>query len=322
MSGTALDKPVQSGHPTAVLTAPHEYQPFSRSFQHAYRRPMLGRNLRRTSPGDPFATVAPRGPEGDPPTRRRPRTRRPVPNGRATLGGLLVASAMVATWWVAVGSGRSTTTRFVVTTRSIDPGQRLEAADVRLVPMDLPPTVRAGAFNDPSAIDGTISLGPLAAGELVQEGALAPAPAPTGREFSFAVDTPWAVDGSLRSGDRIDVFATVADGDRQRTTKVLAGAVVRHLSATGGGLGESTGLTITVAVDGAARLEGAVSALRGSALTVARATGVTPTESAQPSPEPAGDDASTATTTSTTPKRSTSPSGRVSTTTAPPGGGR
>lgn len=220
---------------------------------------------------------------------------------------------MVGAWWLASGGDADATTRFVVASRTIDPGHRFEPDDLRLVAMDLAPSVRAGAFTDPEALLDAVSLGPLGAGALVQEPAIATTPPGSSREFSFAVATPWAVDGALVPGDRIDVLATEPDGGR--TTKVLADAVVRHVSSTGGGLGESTGLTITVAVDSAARLEGAVSALRGSELTVARTTGATEA-GADPDGEDATDRrAAERSPTTTVAKRTTRPGATTTTTT-------
>lgn len=238
------------------------------------------------------------------------------------MGGLLVATAALATWWLTSQAGRTTPTRYVVAARAIDPGHRIEAADLRLTPIALPPSVAGGAFTEVPAVVGTVALGPIGRGGLVHDGAIAPATGTrSGRELSFAVNTPWAVDGALRPGDRIDVYATEADGTDEATTEVLAGAVVRHVSSSGGGLGEPTGLTITVAVHNAADLDRAVSRLRSADLTVVRSTGVTSLESARSEGEPTADrgDPIPRSTTTTAPTRSTR-SGRATTTTTPGAG--
>src|SRR5690606_26802825 len=147
-------------------------------FSAVYGRPMPRRPLRRPrSDADPFATpasVRDRLAAADPPE-RLPRPRRSLPDGRAVLGGLLVACAMLGTWWVSTSAHQGAPTRYLVAARAIAPGHRFEPADVRLVAMDLAPPVRAGALTDPAALEGSVALGPLTEGALVQEAALAPA---------------------------------------------------------------------------------------------------------------------------------------------------
>jgi Flp pilus assembly protein CpaB len=229
-----------------------------------------------------------------------------------------VATAALGSWWITTGATGTPSTSYVVAARSIDPGQRIEAQDLRLATLTLPPAIAATAFTDTSPVSGSIALGPIGAGGLLQRDSVAPSTGTrTGRELSFAVETPWAVDGALRPGDRIDVFATTTEGVEARTTKVLAGVLVRHLSNTGGGLGEPTGMTITVAVPATADASRAVSALRGTDLTVARATGVLdlPTdEPAASSSDDRGDPIPRSTTTTVAP-RSAGTAGRAATTT-------
>lgn len=288
---------------------------------------MLRRTIRSTShASDPFSppTHGRQRHQAQHDSVRVPRSRRGLPDGRAVVGGLLVAVATLGTWWVTAQAGRAAPARYVVATRAIDPGHRIEDADLRLTPIDLPPSVARTAFTELRSVVGTVALGPIGQGGLLSENGIAPTVGSrSGREISFAVETPWAVDGALRAGDRIDVFATAASGTDGETTKVLAGAVVRHLSASGGGLGESTGLTITVAVGDVSDLDRAVNELRIADLTVVRATGVAQTESSRsgnaadagrgdPTPSPS---------TTSVPTRSTTPKRSVTTTTLRPGAG-
>lgn len=288
---------------------------------------MPRRTIRRLPSGpDPFS------PPGSDRERRRlgqettraPRPRRGLPDGRAVVGGLLVATAALGTWWITVEAGRTTPTRYVVAAHPIGPGHVIETGDLRLVPMVLSPSVAAGAFTDVPSVAGSVAVGPISEGALVQTGGMAPSTgAPTGREISFAVETPWAVDGTLRTGDRIDVFATAAAGADGDTRQVLSGAVVRRLSSTGGGLGEPTGLTITVALHRSADLAGAVSALRTAELTVVRTTGMTSAEPSTRAATPATDrDEARRRSTTTTSPRSAGPGRSVTTTTVRAGAGR
>ncbi|MBA3282245.1 MAG: hypothetical protein H0U29_08450, partial [Acidimicrobiia bacterium] len=206
------------------------------------------------------------------------RTIRPrpgLPGSRAVVGGLLVALAAVGTWWAASGAGRSAEERYVVASRTVGPGERIEADDVRLATLDLPDSLRPMAFLDARSVIGSVALGPLEPGELLQAGSIAPAAgSPDTREVSFAVETDWAVAGSLRAGDRIDVFATYEGTGAPTSTRVLTNATVRRVGATGDeGLGESRTQTITVAVDGPDGAKDLVTAARAATITVLRVTG-------------------------------------------------
>lgn len=194
------------------------------------------------------------------------------------VGGLLVALAAIGTWWAAAGAGRSGGERYLVATRLVGPGERIEADDVRLATLDLPDSLRSVAFAEDSAVVGSVALGPLEPGELLQAGSIAPAAgSPDTREVSFAVETDWAVAGSLRPGDRIDVFATYEGTGAPTSTRVLTNATVRRVGTTGGdGLGESRSQTITVAVDGSEPAEDLVTAARAATITVLRVTGTNP----------------------------------------------
>ena len=191
------------------------------------------------------------------------------------VGGLLVALAALVAWVAASAAGRPPTTRYVVATGPIGPGQVIEADDLRLIVADLPPGVRATVFRDPTSVVGRVALGPLGAGELVAAGSLTDDPPPEGeRELTFPVAPGWALGGTLQPGDRIDVFATYGDGVSSQTLRVLAGATVRRTTeADGSGLGDGAGPTITVGVDREVSIETVVNATRAAEVTVVRVTG-------------------------------------------------
>ncbi|QXC62395.1 hypothetical protein KSP35_06235 [Aquihabitans sp. G128] len=207
------------------------------------------------------------------------RTIRPrvgLPGSRSVVGGLLVALAALGTWWVATGAGADPVPRYVVATRLIGPGERLTAQDLGWSSVGLPARLRAQAFDDPGDLVGTVALGPIDEGELVQSGAIeAVGPGTVRRELSFAVESDWAVDGTLRPGDRIDVFTTSGEGEGATSERVLAGATVQAISSSGGdGLGEQRGQTITVAVADPDVVAATVTGSRADTVTVVRVTGV------------------------------------------------
>ncbi len=201
--------------------------------------------------------------------------RRGLPSSRSVVGGLLVAVAALGTWWAAVGGTHPPVPTYAVATHMIGPGHQLEPADIRLVAVALPAGLHAAAFSTAGDLRGAVALGPIAAGELVQAGAVSTRTGAgrRGTELSFAVDPDWAVAGTLRVGDRIDVFAT---RDRGGTSRVLAGATVARLVSAGGyGLGEQRSQVLTVTVSRRASLADLVDATRAGTITVTRVTGAT-----------------------------------------------
>lgn len=190
------------------------------------------------------------------------------------VGGLLVAVGALGTWAAITGAGETDDQRYVVADHVIAPGQRIQPEDLRIESMDLPDGVDASAFTDAADLVDTIALGPIAVGELVQAGSVASAgAAEPAAQLSFSVETDWAVAGSLRVGDVIDVFTTDDRSAAAETTLVLDDVVVRRISEPGDdGLGADRNQTITVGVASPAAIEGAVTATRTGTVTVVRVT--------------------------------------------------
>jgi Flp pilus assembly protein CpaB len=190
------------------------------------------------------------------------------------VGGLLVAAAVLLAWWAASTAGRPPTTRYVAAVGSVGPGEVIERDDLTLVVAELPPDVRGRVFSDPASVVGRVALGPIGTGELVAAGSITDDAPPTGeRELTFPVSAAWALDGDLRPGDRIDVFATYGDGVSSQTLRILAGATVRRTTeADGTGLGDRAGPTVTVGVSRDVSVETVVNATHAASLTVVRVT--------------------------------------------------
>lgn len=210
------------------------------------------------------------------PTGRIGRTitpRRGLPSTRAVVGGLLVAVAAVGTWATVISAGAGAPPRYVVSARAIGPGQQIETGDLTWATVDLPPDQRARAFTDAEAIVGSIALGPMTPGEIIQVGSVTTDRPDEGqRELSFTVDAAWAVGGRLRPGDTIDVFATDDGVDGRTSTKVLSRATIRRIdTAAGDGFGQTDQQVLTVGIgDEATAL---ITAARNGDLTVVRANG-------------------------------------------------
>lgn len=161
-------------------------------------------------------------------------------------------------------------TAYVVAARPIPPGHVVAPGDLRLVPLTLGHGVSAGAFTDPAAAAGRVALGPVDEGELVQaavlsEGRQGDSPV----EVSFALPRDRAVDGRLRNGDRVDVFAT--EGDRTRA--VLERVLVVTVTNTGNASVMAGGdVMVTVGLDDPADRSDLIHALRLGEVTLARST--------------------------------------------------
>ena len=152
-----------------------------------------------------------------------------LPNGRAVLGGLLVAAAAVGTYSAWSGADDAPTTRYAVATRDVAVGEVLEASDVELVAMEAPATVATAAFEGDEAalLVGQVAVAPLSAGDLVQRSALVvPEDAVAARQLSFPIDVAAALAGTLEVGEHVDVLATVEG----TTELVAADAVVARVS--------------------------------------------------------------------------------------------
>lgn len=210
------------------------------------------------------------------PARRILGRRRGLPTNRAVVGGLLVAVALIGTWWAAAGANRAPSTRYVVAGRDIGPGERLRTGDLRLVAVKLPPSLEAHALTRLDGLDDVVTTGPVGAGELVQASMLTRARGDgDARELSLVVQADWAVGGTLRAGNRIDVLVTFGDGAAATTEVVLSGATVRRISSVGdGGIGGTRTQNVTVAIANPSEAQKVTNAARAGDITITRATGV------------------------------------------------
>ena len=121
---------------------------------------------------------------------------------------------------------------------------------------------------------GAVALAPIGEGELVQRSAvLTGGPSEPTREFSFPIDRDRALNGDLRSGERVDVLATYGSGTDAATTVLARDAnVIRSADAKSGTLGSSGKLIITLALASADQLLDAAHAAQVASITVVRST--------------------------------------------------
>lgn len=225
--------------------------------------------------------------------RRRSRSagaRRSFPSGRALVGGLLVTMAAVVVFAAYAGAQERPTSSVVVARRDLDPGQRLTAADVEVRAVAVPAELADRSFPDVGGLVGAVTLGPIGAGELVQEGAVrAGGDEDDGPEFSFPVDRERALAGDVRPGEEVDLLATFGSGS-DATTEVLARrARVLHVQeARTGTLGSSGRLVLTVGLASGAEVIDVAHASQVAVLTLVRPSSVTSSAGTAPATGSAG----------------------------------
>ena len=229
-------------------------------------------------------------PDEDVAPTERHRTRAPrvvartpgVPGARAIVGGLLVTVAAVGTFW----SWRATTgapdRAYAVASRELQPGERLDGDAVRFEAVDLPPGVAGAAFTSPAQLEGRVLVAPVNEGELLQEGSVSDqVGGDPAAEVSITLARDLAVDGRLRPGDTVDVYAT-----EDQTTVAAEGLRVVAVTEAGGSFADGSELTVTLALPDPAGGVPIVQAAREGQVTLVRtthATGQTASSDADPS---------------------------------------
>ncbi len=208
--------------------------------------------------------------------------RRGLPTGRAVVGALLVSLAAIGLFVAYRQAVGEPDTSFVVLNGRVEAGQRVTAADVQMEKIELPDSVTATVFSDPSSVIGGVAIVPLRAGEMLQRSdilLLAPGEAPDDppwRELSFSIASARAVDGQIRPGETIDLIATYSvQGDTDTVVVFRDAPVLRITEASDGLLSSTGGFTITVALADPSTVLAAVNAVDDAQeLTVVRATKV------------------------------------------------
>lgn len=211
---------------------------------------------------------------------RRIERRRSLPGGRAVAGGFLVA---VATVGVFAAHSRATavpTRSFVVAGRTLEPGTRLVASDLRVAEVavaDGAALADRGLFTERGALIGAVTVGPIGAGEFVQASAVVRRTGPSdAHEISLAIEPARAVGGALRAGERVHVVATFGAGADAYSTVVVRSAQVVAVEGAGGGLADTRTLTITLAVTTGDEAIAVAHAVDAGKLTLVRAGAVDP----------------------------------------------
>lgn len=181
-------------------------------------------------------------------TPRVVRRRRALPNGRAVVGGFLVAVAAVGAFGVASGAGSDDRVAYVVARDDLAVGKRITPDDLTLTRLDVPPFVAERAFRSSADVVGALIVGPVARGELVQASAVV-REGVVGKHVSFPVEAARAVDGALQPGEAVDVLVTYGTGEGATTAVVARGARMVRIRRPSGTLSDGRNLVVTLSVD-------------------------------------------------------------------------
>ncbi len=202
--------------------------------------------------------------------------RRPsLPNGRAVVGGFLVALSALGIFVAYARATSAPSTSFVVARRDIPVGATLTADDLDHLTMTLPNGLAGrSAFRTERTLIGATTVGPVRQGELVQAGdVVRKRSGPSELEVSFAIERPRAVSGSLRAGERVDVLATFGAGGDVYTVVAVRQARVLESRPSNGSLAASDTDVIRLAVASADEALALTHAVNAGEVTLVRATG-------------------------------------------------
>ena len=183
-------------------------------------------------------------------TGERPRALRPVElvsprptRGRLALGTLFTAAAVVGTAIVVTRDPAPKHHLVLVAQRDIAPGERVTAADVKLVGVEVPPELLARSITNVGLLEQPVySVTGVSKGDLLAGIELSRVPA-QGEEFSVEVPRGVALGGRLQPGDRIAFLVTTADDQ----TRSIEGTVT-HLDTAAGTLNASRSVWLTAIV--------------------------------------------------------------------------
>jgi len=192
------------------------------------------------------------------------------PSKRALLGGLLVAVAFVAAFAVTRPQDVPPPPDWVIVTRDVGPGERLEAADLALAPAALDPAQASAAFPAIEEVAGAGVLGPLRAGELLQRGSIrVDGTGSTTHDVALALPVERALAGRLQLGERVDVLTTAGSGPTAETEVAAPEALVLTIDQPTDDMGPAATVTVTLGLRSA---EESLAVVHGAATGVVTLT--------------------------------------------------
>ncbi len=213
---------------------------------------------------------------------QRGRDRSLLPNGRAVLGGFLIAASGVGLFAAYQQSNAAPQTRYVVTTRSLAPGEIVQRDDLGLAPAEVPPEMADEMTRDWAPLVGRVTTAALGRHQFLNPASLAEPGTSDGpaRRVALELTRAGAIDGALQAGAIVDVLAST-DGDTEATVVARRARVVALNDSSSGDLGQMGSLVVTIEVPSERALAAVVAANTAGTITLATPTAGTP---ARPAP--------------------------------------
>ena len=213
---------------------------------------------------------------------QRGRDRSLLPNGRAVLGGFLIAASGVGLFAAYQQSNAAPQTRYVVTTRSLAPGEIVQRDDLGLAPAEVPPEMADEMTRDWAPLVGRVTTAALGRHQFLNPASLAEPGTSDGpaRRVALELTRAGAIDGALQAGAIVDVLAGT-DGDTKATVVARRARVVALNDSSSGDLGQMGSLVVTIEVPSERALAAVVGANTAGTITLATPSAGTP---AHPTP--------------------------------------
>ena len=181
---------------------------------------------RQNGAGPGPAASPPRSPS-TPPRRHVAGLPRALPNARSFVGALLCVAAALVAWYAASGRADEPKRPLLIASRDISAGFVITADDVNVETVVIRPDMRIRTFGDAGAVVGRVALGPIAAGDPILRSAASSTGSDSARrQVTFTMPIAAAVGGAIRSGDTVDLLATVPSESGQNQTRTLARRVL------------------------------------------------------------------------------------------------
>ena len=208
---------------------------------------------------------------GAAPERPLPR-RRNLPGSRAMVGGFLVATAAVLIFSAYSSATARPRQNYIVAARTLAPGARLVASDLRVARLDVPdPAVRTRLFGTLAPLVGATVVTPITAGDLIQASSVVGrGGAPGTREVSLQIDRSRAVAGTLKAGEFVDILGTFGTGADSYTAVLVPHVEVISLTNVSSSLGDTRSQLITFAASSALDAEAIANAGIAGQTTIIR----------------------------------------------------
>ena len=193
-----------------------------------------------------------------------------LPNGRAVLGGFLIAASGVGLFAAYEQAHSAPVTKYVVATRPLAPGEVIERDDLGLAPAELPPEMAESLTGDWRSLVGQETTGAVEKNQLLSPASVTKAGSGDGpaRRVSLELSRAGAIDGNLESGAVVDVLATT-EGEPEATVVAKRARVVALNNDSTGDLGQLGSLVVTIEVRDERSLSAVVGASAAGTVTTA-----------------------------------------------------